>query len=233
MNEVTLLYFATIREIIGKKGETIRIPAEYTVGDVKNLIREKYPQTNPYLVSVIVAVNKEYKSDDEEIPDSAEIALFPPVSGGVDKTWISLMEDEFDLNQVMEKITYPTTGAVCFFTGIVRGKTSRIQPHLTDHLVYEAYPTMAEEKMRQIAVEIRAQWPAVEGIVICQRLGVLKAGTPTVLIACSASHRDTGIFEAARYGIDRLKEVVPVWKKEVGPDGESWVEGDYIPHPGE
>ena len=55
--------------------------------------------------------------------------------------------------------------------------------------------------------------------------------TPTVLIACSASHRDTGVFEAARYGIDRLKEIVPIWKKEIGPNGETWVEGDYIPQP--
>jgi molybdopterin synthase catalytic subunit len=54
-----------------------------------------------------------------------------------------------------------------------------------------------------------------------------------VLIACTAAHRDTGVFEAARYGIDRLKEIVPVWKKEVGPHGEEWVEGDYVPKPGE
>jgi molybdopterin synthase catalytic subunit len=62
-----------------------------------------------------------------------------------------------------------------------------------------------------------------------QRIGRLEAGTPTVMIACSAAHRDTGVFEAARYGIDRLKEIVPIWKKEVGPHGEEWVEGGYIP----
>ncbi|GBL18804.1 molybdopterin synthase catalytic subunit [Anaerolineaceae bacterium] len=88
---------------------------------------------------------------------------------------------------------------------------------------------MAEEKMRQVADEIRARWPAVEGIAIVQRVGTLLPGTPTVLIACSAAHRDTGVFEAARYGIDRLKEIVPVWKKEVGPDGEQWLEGSYVP----
>jgi molybdopterin synthase catalytic subunit len=62
-----------------------------------------------------------------------------------------------------------------------------------------------------------------------QRVGTLLPGTPTVLVACSAAHRDTGVFEAARYGIDRLKEIVPVWKKEVGPDGEQWLEGSYVP----
>jgi len=85
----------------------------------------------------------------------------------------------------------------------------------------------------QVADEIRSQWPSVEGIVIIQRVGRLEPGTPTVLIACSAAHRDTGAFEAARYGIDRLKEIVPVWKKEISPDGETWVEGDYHPQKGD
>jgi molybdopterin synthase catalytic subunit len=71
----------------------------------------------------------------------------------------------------------------------------------------------------------------VEGIAIVQRIGRLEPGSPTVLIACTAAHRDSGVFEAARYGIDRLKEIVPIWKKEFGPTGEAWVEGSY--HPGE
>lgn len=92
---------------------------------------------------------------------------------------------------------------------------------------------MAEEKMMQVAEEIRSRWPTVEGIAIVQRVGRLYPRTPTVLIACTAAHRDTGVFDAARYGIDRLKEIVPVWKKEVSPSGEIWVEGDYFPKPGE
>jgi molybdopterin synthase catalytic subunit len=88
---------------------------------------------------------------------------------------------------------------------------------------------MAEEKMHQVADEIRRKWPSVEGIAIIQRVGRLEAGTPTTVIACTAAHRDTGVFDAARYGIDRLKEIVPVWKKEIGPDGEFWVEGDHHP----
>ena len=96
-------------------------------------------------------------------------------------------------------------------------------------LEYEAYIPMAEEKMQQVADEIRLNWPDVEGIVIIQRVGYLEKKTPTVIIACSAAHRDLGIFEATRYGIDRLKEIVPVWKKEIGPAGEEWIEGDYIP----
>jgi molybdopterin synthase catalytic subunit len=92
---------------------------------------------------------------------------------------------------------------------------------------------MAEAKMRQVAEEIRQRWPAVQGIVIVQRIGRLYPQTPTVMIACTAAHRDTGVFEAARYGIDRLKEIVPVWKKEVDENEETWIEGKYTPKRGD
>jgi len=151
-----------------------------------------------------------------------------------------ITEEEINLNDLLTKITLPTTGAAAIFTGMVRGITSREDPqsaagfpHETAYLEYEAYVPMAEAKMKQVAEEIRARWSSVEGIAIVQRVGKLYPQTPTVLIACTAAHRDTGVFDAARYGIDRLKEIVPIWKKEFGPNGESWVEGEYIPKAGE
>jgi molybdopterin synthase catalytic subunit len=148
-------------------------------------------------------------------------------------TIFSITEDEIDLNDLLAKITLTSTGAAAIFTGMVRGETKRGEAHDTDFLEYEAYIPMAEAKMKQVADEIRAKWVVIEGIAIVQRIGKLYPKTPTVLIACTAAHRDTGVFEAARYGIDRLKEIVPIWKKEVSPDGQFWVEGDYIPKPGE
>jgi molybdopterin synthase catalytic subunit len=156
-------------------------------------------------------------------------------------TIYSITESEIDLNDLLAKITLTSTGAAAIFTGMVRGVTlrpgsaqaSRGDEHETEYLEYESYIPMAEAKMKQVADEIRERWPVVEGIAIVQRIGKLYPKTPTVLIACTAAHRDTGVFDAARYGIDRLKEIVPVWKKEVSPNGEEWVEGDYIPRPGE
>lgn len=148
-------------------------------------------------------------------------------------TIFSITEDEIDLNELLAKITLTSTGAAAIFTGMVRGETARGEAHQTDYLEYEAYIPMAEAKMKQVAEEIRATWPVIEGIAIVQRIGKLFPKTPTVLIACTAAHRDTGVFDAARFGIDRLKEIVPIWKKEVSPDGQFWVEGDYIPKPGE
>ena len=148
-------------------------------------------------------------------------------------TIFSITEDEIDLNELVEKITLTSTGAAAIFTGMVRGETKRGDAHETEYLEYEAYVPMAEAKMKQVADEIRAKWDVIEGIAIVQRIGKLYPKTPTVLIACTAAHRDTGVFEATRYGIDRLKEIVPVWKKEITPEGQEWVEGDYIPKAGE
>ena len=148
-------------------------------------------------------------------------------------TIYSITESEIDLNDLLAQITLSSTGAAAIFTGMVRGETKRGDFHDTAYLEYEAYVPMAEAKMKQVADEIRAKWPVIEGIAIVQRIGKLYPKTPTVLIACTAAHRNTGVFEAARYGIDRLKEIVPVWKKEVGPDGEQWVEGGYYPKPSE
>jgi len=148
-------------------------------------------------------------------------------------TIFEITESELDLDALLDSITLPSTGAAAIFTGMVRGVTSRGDAHETVYLEYEAYKPMAEAKMKQVADEIRERWPTIEGIAVVQRIGRLTPRTPTVLIAVTSAHRDTGVFEAARYGIDRLKEIVPVWKKEVGPNGEEWVEGDYIPKPGE
>ncbi|GAB4581195.1 MAG: hypothetical protein Fur0022_39420 [Anaerolineales bacterium] len=149
-------------------------------------------------------------------------------------TLYAITEEVLDLNDLLAQITLPSTGAAAIFTGMVRGESRKDGlPPQTEYLEYEAYIPMAEAKMKQVADEIREKWPVVEGIAIVQRIGRLYPKTPTVLIACTAAHRDTGVFEAARYGIDRLKQIVPIWKKEVGPGGEEWVEGDYTPTSGE
>jgi MoaE-MoaD fusion protein len=237
MNEITVLFFASLRDLTGVREIRLELPAGATIADLKSLLIERYPRLEPAMNSALVSVEREFAFDEEAVAPGAEVALFPPVSGGSAgpagelPTLFAITEDELDLNELLAKITLPTTGAACLFSGMVRGQTSRGEAHETSYLEYEAYKPMAEARMRQVADEIRSRWPVVEGIVIIQRIGRLDPGTPTVLIGCSAAHRDTGVFEAARYGIDRLKEIVPVWKKEVGPGGQAWVEGDYTPSP--
>ena len=102
-------------------------------------------------------------------------------------TIFSITEDEIDLNDLLARITLTSTGAAAIFTGMVRGETMRADAHATVYLEYEAYIPMAEAKMKQVAAEIRAKWPIIEGIAIIQRIGKLYPKTPTVLIACTSA----------------------------------------------
>jgi MoaE-MoaD fusion protein len=232
--QITLLFFATLKDRAKTNRAQLTLPDGSTIANLKTQVAEHYPDTAPALPTCIASRNKEFAQDTNLLSDGDEVAFFPPVSGGADAdaqrpTIFKITNDALDLNDLVKSITLPSTGAACLFTGMVRGETTRGDAHLTNYLEYEAYVPMAEAKMKQVADEIRERWPIVEGIVVVQRIGRLEAGTPTILIACSAAHRDTGVFEAARYGIDRLKEIVPIWKKEVGPNGEEWIEGHYAP----
>lgn len=231
--EITVLYFATLRDYRGLRQERLTLPDSATVADLKAILCEKHSNLAPALEAAILAVNREYASTTDELHDGDEVALFPPVSGGTGEpgpTIFHTTEEPLDLNELLEMIVLPTSGAACVFTGVVRAHTERGSEHETTYLEYEAYDPMVKAKMQQVVDEIRSRWSSVEGIAIVQRIGRLEPGTPSVMIACTAAHRDTGVFEAARYGIDRLKQIVPIWKKEVGPEGEVWVEGDYHPN---
>jgi molybdopterin synthase catalytic subunit len=233
-----VLFFATLRDRTGVREITIEFPQGSHISDIKKNILEKYPAIGQIMDTMIVALNHEFAFDEDVVSNEAEIAMFPPVSGGEISgekfpTIIAIVDHELDINKIVREITISTTGATCLFTGIVREVTSRGVGHQTEHLEYEAYHGMAESKLRQICEEIRSLWHDVEGIALVQRIGKLMPGTVSVIIACSSSHRDSGIFEATRYGIDRLKEIVPVWKKEVSKDGQEWIEGEYYPQRGE
>jgi MoaE-MoaD fusion protein len=233
-----VLFFATLREKAGARETVIEFPQGTKIADIKKLVLEKYPGLKQNMDSIIIALNHNFAFDEDIVPNEAEIAIFPPVSGGESSeaeypTIIALTSSEIDINEIVAEITIPTSGAVCVFTGTVRGLTSRGEERQTEFLEYEAYQEMAVMKLSQIGKEIRERWKGVEGIALVQRIGTLMPGMVSVIVACSSPHRDEGIFEAARYGIDRLKEIVPIWKKEVSKEGEEWVEGEYFPQRGE
>lgn len=234
--QITVLFFATLRDLVGQRELTIELnDAGATISQLRQELIGRYPALEDNLRVALSAINEDFAFDHDSISDGDEVAFFPPVSGGSGQApghpeVFLLPESQIIHDEIIAAISTPRTGAVCLFTGMVRGQTSR-DGHLpeTESLEYEAYRPMALAKMKQVAREIREQWPSVEGIALLQRVGKLQVGENTVLIACSAPHRDDGCFEAARYGIDRLKEIVPVWKKEIGTSGEAWIEGQYHP----
>ncbi|MGH2536472.1 MAG: molybdenum cofactor biosynthesis protein [Candidatus Promineifilaceae bacterium] len=228
--------FASLKDGAGRPSIRLELAEPATVADLLAAAAEAYPRLRALLPSVLVAVNRAYAAADTPLAAGDEVALFPPVSGGQGDdgrpAYFALTSKPVDLNAVQERLWRPDVGAIVTFSGRVRGQTRRGGlPAETRHLEYEAYQEMAHQKMAQIAAEIWQRWPLVKGIAIVQRVGKLEVGELTTLVACAAGHRDQGAFEAARFGIDRLKEIVPVWKKEVGSDHSVWIEGDYRPTP--
>jgi len=142
----------------------------------------------------------------------------------------AVVKEPIDLNHLVSMVITPDVGGICFFTGIVRGVTYLEDKKLeTEHLFYEAYNSMAMQILQQIATEIYQKFPEVKHVSLVQRVGRLDIGDIAVAVACSSGHRGDGIFAAAEYGINRLKEIVPIWKKEFGPEGSEWVAGSFHP----
>lgn len=135
---------------------------------------------------------------------------------------VRLTRDVIDYHDLMEQVRRDDCGGVCAFLGTVRDLTG---DKVTVALEYEAYAAMAEKKMAEIEADTRTRWPVKE-MVVEHRLGRLEVGEVSVAVAVSCPHRAQA-FEACRHAIDRLKDIVPIWKKENWADGSTeWV------HPG-
>jgi len=129
-----------------------------------------------------------------------------------------ITEEDISVDAVVARLADPAIGAVITFVGVVRGVTEGREVR---YLEYEAYPEMAENVLRQIGDEIRARWETIREVAIVHRVGRLQVGETAVVIALSAAHRHE-VFDAVHYAIDRIKEIVPIWKKEVWADGAEW-----------
>lgn len=138
------------------------------------------------------------------------------------RTWYQITEDPLDLAGLVERVADPAAGATATFTGTTRNS---FQGKAVRHLEYEAYGALAGRRLEEIGTEIAERWPAVTGIAIAHRTGRVEIGEASVIVAVSAPHRREALAACA-YGIDRLKAVLPVWKKEVFADGEVWRENE-------
>jgi len=227
--KVTIKLFARMREVVGASTLERDLNDNATVADVKHSLQAEFPKLAEVAPRTIVSVNKEFADDTTPVANGDEVAFFPPVSGGsnpADAGKFAITFDPLSLDEIAAKVVKPETGAVAVFGGVVRNVSAGKD---VEHLEYEAYEDMAVAKLRQVADEARQQWPNIVDIAIVQRIGHLEVGENAVAVAISSPHRYDGCFEACAYAINRLKQIVPIWKKEVGPDGKTWVEGDYLP----
>lgn len=126
---------------------------------------------------------------------------------------------------VAQLVAAPGIGAIVTFVGTVRDNSAG---HQVDYLEYEAYAEMAEPLLEQIGQEAQERWPSIQAVAIVHRVGKLQVGEASIVIAVAAAHR-TDTFAACSYIIDRVKAIIPIWKKEVGANGATWVESPHRP----
>jgi MoaE-MoaD fusion protein len=163
---------------------------------------------------LLYAVNREYADRDQELSDGDEVALIPPVSGGS----FRVTDAPLSLDAVVSEVADERAGAVATFTGTVRRQSRGRE---VTRLEYEAYAEMAEDVMAQIARELEQRYELC-AVSIHHRVGTLGIGEASVVIAVAAPHRQDALA-ACKDAIDRLKETVPLWKKEVYEGGEEWL----------
>tara|TARA_B100000686_G_scaffold317397_1_gene366128 strand:- start:214 stop:849 length:636 start_codon:yes stop_codon:yes gene_type:complete len=193
------------------------IPIFSTLDSLIDEFMSKYPDFTSTPEAIVVAVNEEYRSHSYRISEGDEIAFIPPVSGGSGE--VLLTNQVIDQEAITAKVRDSSNGAVVTFLGTTRGNTGERQ---VNYLEYEAYDSMAEKKLAEIILEIRNDWN-IEDIAIAHRLGRLDIGDISLVVAIASPHRKDA-FEAIQYCVDRIKEIVPIWKKEYFQGGEVWIE---------
>jgi molybdopterin converting factor subunit 1 len=224
--EVTL--FAGLKELLGQPKVTLELEEGATVADLRDRLSEQYPIVTPYLPTLICAVDEEFVPSEHPLSDGDDIALIPPVSGGATESDAFLVTpDPLDQQQLYEAVRANEAGAVVLFHGVARNSS---EGRRVVALEYEAYPSMAEKKLREVADEVKSRF-SITGIAVHHRTGRLAIGETSLLVAVSAPHRHEA-FEACHYAVDRIKQVVPIWKKEIWEDGDgAWVAGHAVDLP--
>ena len=223
---VRALLFARLRELAGTDAEDLRLVGGATLADAWSALRRRHPAL-PERDGLRAARNQDFCDWQEPLAEGDEVAFIPPVSGGADEVGVffEITTDPLDARRLEAAVAHPGSGAICTFTGVVRDSSRGEE---VSHLEYEAYGSMAEKQMRAITAEIAERWPEAR-VAMAHRTGRLEIGEASVVVSVSCPHRAEAIA-ACKWGIDRLKESVPIWKKEFATSGASWIEGpDAVP----
>lgn len=230
-----------LRDIAGRSEEDLELAQEQSLGTVFDRYAERFPRMRDAASSIVLACNQQFSGRDTVVRDGDEIAFLPPVSGGSSpapsttaKQYSHLIVDEAEGNffaltrqpidsaAITRQILRGEDGAVVNFDGVVRNNT---KGRATKFLDYEGYESMAVQTLASIGREIARNLP-IGRIALVHRLGRMQIGETSVAVVVVSPHRKPA-FEAALEAINRLKRLVPIWKKEHFADGEVWVEGEW------
>lgn len=227
--KVHVRLFAGLHDLLGRRQITLELADGATVAELRLQLAREYPVVTPFLSTLVCAVDEEYVPAEHALSEGDDVALIPPVSGGgdADAALFRVTTEPLDPQRLVDAVRKDESGAVVLFYGVARNHS---EGRRVLALEYDAYPSLAEKKLREVADEVRRRWP-VTGIGMLHRTGRLQIGETSLLVAVSAAHRQEA-FEAGQYAVDRVKQVVPIWKKEIWEDGESaWVAGHPVEVP--
>jgi molybdopterin synthase catalytic subunit len=223
--KVSVRLFAGLSDLVGHREVELELAEGATVADLRERLVSQYPAVAPLMSTLVCAVDEEYVPNEHCLSPGDQVALIPPISGGsaAEADRFQVTREPLDPQRLASLVRRDESGALALFYGVVRNHS---QGRRVLYLEYDAYASMAVKKMQQVAEEIRARWDITD-VAINHRIGRLEVGETSLLVAVSAPHRREA-FEACHYAVDRIKEIVPVWKKEVWEGGESWVEGHPV-----
>jgi molybdopterin synthase catalytic subunit len=231
--QVRVLYFGVLKDVVGRTEERLQLEPGSDVARLFVACARRFPALEKHAASILFSRNREFVGREESLAEGDEVGLLPPVSGGAPlqaevstgaeriQSLCRLTREPIDAGALVEELQQGQDGAVVVFEGVVRNNSGG---RATQFLEYEAYEPMALAKMREICDELRAEFP-VDRIGMVHRLGRLEIGEASVVIVVTSAHRKPA-FEVCRQAIDRLKRVVPIWKKEYFADGAVWVQGE-------
>jgi molybdopterin converting factor subunit 1 len=228
---VRVLVFGVLKDLISQPSGELDLPDGATVAVLLDHYRHRATGNGSLWSSLAVAVNREYVTAAHPLSDGDEVALLPPVSGGVpdplaegSSPHVAIVHQRIDAHTIVTSLERPEDGALVIFDGMVRNNS---RGRRTLYLVYEAYEEMALAQIRVLALKVLADFP-IRDVAIVHRLGRLEVGETSVLIAVASAHR-AAAFDACRWLIDTLKKTVPIWKKEHFEDGAVWADGEPFP----
>jgi MoaE-MoaD fusion protein len=230
---VKVLFFGMLKDIVGRSEEHIDVADGARLESVFARYARQFPRLMALESSIVLACNQEFCDRSAALREGDEIAFLPPVSGGDGRytqqiydadtgCFFALTRQTIDTPAIARQLLRGEDGAVVDFEGVVRNNT---RGRATKFLDYECYEPMAVKMMAEIGRQI-AGTHAIGRIALVHRLGRLEIGEASVAIVVTAPHRKPA-FDAALEGINRLKRIVPIWKKEHFEDGEVWVEGEW------
>lgn len=218
---VEVLFFASYREQVGEKRVTLTLPTGSSVREAAAALEADYPELK--LRGALAAIDETYAAPDETLSEGVTLAFFPPVAGGAgdppdDHFFVT--DAELELSHYTRLASHARYGAVATFSGTVRSPNAGQQ---VEHIDYQGYEAMILTQMKRAATELRERFE-LGHIVFAHRLGRLEPGEASIVIVVSSAHRKDALL-ATHAAIDRLKEILPVWKLEVTPDGGRWIPG--------